>query len=157
MERFVKFWVTETITSHWDGYANNQNNFYIYNDPASGRFVFIPWGVDGAFAPSPAILNFGPESDLVFSKSLLTNRGYNDPEIRERYLMRLEQALASWDAPALVAELDRMEALLTPFAERNLSSEIDEVRAFVESHVANLSAQLQSGPPTLREGYAGCE
>jgi spore coat protein H len=157
MDRFVKLWVTETIVSHWDGYANNQNNFYLYNDPTTGRFVFIPWGVDGAFSPSPTILDFGPESDLVFSKSLLTNRGYNDPEIRERYLQRLQQALASWNVPALLAELDRMEALLTPFADSNLSSAIDEVREFVQYHVADLNGQLQNGPPTLQEGYEGCE
>ena len=45
---------------HWDGYANNTNNTYIYNDvtavasPGVGniKFKMIPWGIDQILKPA---------------------------------------------------------------------------------------------------------
>lgn len=35
----------EVLVAHWDGYAGNLNNTYLYADPSDGRFRFVPWGV----------------------------------------------------------------------------------------------------------------
>lgn len=36
----------EAVLGHWDGYSYRGNNFYLYNNPADERFVFIPHGMD---------------------------------------------------------------------------------------------------------------
>ncbi|GIT38384.1 MAG: hypothetical protein Ct9H300mP7_3050 [Verrucomicrobiota bacterium] len=46
---FYRYWAMEGLIGFNDGYSGNQNNFFIYNDPQSGRFKFIPWGADGVF------------------------------------------------------------------------------------------------------------
>ena len=48
LDAFYTFWATEVLIGHWDGYAGNLNNTYLYADPSDGRFRFIPWGVDSA-------------------------------------------------------------------------------------------------------------
>jgi hypothetical protein len=38
-------WATEMYAGHWDGYAANNNNFYLHSD-ANGKFQMFPWGTD---------------------------------------------------------------------------------------------------------------
>ncbi len=38
-------WATETYVGHWDGYAANNNNFYLHSD-SNGKFRMFPWGTD---------------------------------------------------------------------------------------------------------------
>lgn len=44
MESFYRFWVTESLLACWDGYSANQNNYFVYDNPKTGRLHFIPWG-----------------------------------------------------------------------------------------------------------------
>ena len=46
LDQFYRFWATEIVVWHRDGYSGNANNFYLYADPArGGRMVFLPWGM----------------------------------------------------------------------------------------------------------------
>src|SRR6185503_15015556 len=59
LDQFIKIYAMEFLLKHWDGYANNTNNTYLYNDvtavasPGVGdiRFKMIPWGVDQILKP----------------------------------------------------------------------------------------------------------
>ena len=59
MDQFIKIYAMEFFLKHWDGYADNTNNTYIYNDvdavaaPGVGniKFKMIPWGIDQTFQP----------------------------------------------------------------------------------------------------------
>jgi CotH kinase protein len=60
MGQFLKLYAMEFLLKHWDGYADNTNNTYIYNDltavaaPGVGniKFKFIPWGIDQTLQPN---------------------------------------------------------------------------------------------------------
>ena len=49
VDRFVSFAVMEVLINHWDGYTLKANNYRLYHDPASDKFVFIPYGMDSVF------------------------------------------------------------------------------------------------------------
>ncbi len=59
LDQFIRLYAMEFYLKHWDGYAGNQNNTYIYNDvdavAAPGlnnvKFKMIPWGIDQTFQP----------------------------------------------------------------------------------------------------------
>ena len=59
LDQFIKLYAMEFFLKHWDGYANNTNNTYVYNDvtavEAPGvtdiKFKMIPWGIDQTFQP----------------------------------------------------------------------------------------------------------
>lgn len=46
---FLKYYAFEVLTGHWDGYAINKNNFYLYHNTATGQFEFIPYDGDNTF------------------------------------------------------------------------------------------------------------
>lgn len=43
---FLHYYAVEVFTGHWDGYAYNKNNYYLYNDPETEMFHFIPYDPD---------------------------------------------------------------------------------------------------------------
>jgi hypothetical protein len=144
LDRFYDYWVMEVLTAHWDGYASNHNNFYLYHDPRSGQLHFIPWGIDAILFDQAGTVR------SVFADGILAHRLYLLPETRQVYLARLEDKLASvWDVAAIVAELDRMEALISPlaaFENPAIGVDIDGVRRFVRAVPETLRAELAAGP-----------
>jgi hypothetical protein len=151
VERFLTYWAVETLLEHGDGYASNTNNFFVYRDPTSGRFDFVPWGTDGVMgAPGTA-----PPSTVFFANGVLARRLYQLPATRARLLAALDRVLATaWDETALLAEIDRMAALLAPvrvgdpFAVGvDLAAELDGVRAFVRTRRARIAPAIAAPPP----------
>ncbi len=110
LESFITFWAIEAIVGHWDGYSGDRNNFYIYRDPEIDRFVFIPWGTDGAFDPEHQFLDNSPLS--VYAWSTIAHRLYHHPATRMRYLEEVRLLLDEvWDEAALLEEVDRIANL----------------------------------------------
>ena len=60
MDQFLKVYAMEFFLKHWDGYANNTNNTYLYNDVTAVahralgniKFKMIPWGIDQTLQPA---------------------------------------------------------------------------------------------------------
>ncbi len=143
LEAFMRYWAMEVITDHWDGYANNRNNYYFSHDPTSDQFQFIPWGIDALFTGRQRTTR----PDSVFACGSMTWRLYDVPATRAMYLGALRELLATvWNEDAILAEIDRMEALLEPI-EGPLDDELDGVRAFVATRAGILRAELDAGDP----------
>ena len=138
LEAFRTFWAMETLLRHWDGYAGNSNNFYIYHDPSSDRFVFLPWGTDGAFQGQNPF-DFLNTSIAVYARGRIANRLYALPEQRQAFRARLaELADGVWVEERMNAELERIAALALdapPVA-------VDVQRQLIGSHRAALQAEL---------------
>jgi len=49
LDNLIRFLAVEIVVGHWDGYSYNKNNFYIYENPATGKMEFIPYDVDNTF------------------------------------------------------------------------------------------------------------
>lgn len=159
VDRFLTFWAMETLVGHQDGYASNTNNFFVYDDPTSGVFEFVPWGVDATMSSGGA-----PPGAVVVANGILARRLYLLPETRARYLDRLRELLdAVWDEAAIQAEVDRMEALIAPFVDADPSADpdafaaaVDDVRAFVARRRGDVDAVLDAPPAwdrPLRESF----
>jgi spore coat protein H len=104
LEQFRSFWALETLIGHWDGYAESANNYYIYHDPTSDRFVFIPWGVDQAFVGMRPFAT-RPYFPSVYAGARLTQRLYALPEQRDLFHARLgELNDRLWQVDALLEQ-----------------------------------------------------
>lgn len=161
VDEYLDFWGMEVLTGHWDGYASNRNNFYLYGDPADGRFHFIPWGTDGTmqsnFRPPP---DGGPPLASVVATARLPRRLYQHPLGRYRYLGRLTTLLDQvWDEPAILAEIDRMAALIRPALAPDLiegfQRDVEATRAFVRSRRPAIATELAGGPPAWDNPESG--
>jgi hypothetical protein len=141
---YARFWAMEVVTDHWDGYANNQNNFFVYHDPSTDKMSFIPWGIDDLFSGRQRTTR--PYS--VFACGSLPWKLYATPATRAQYLAALRDVLDTvWDAPAILLEIDRMQALLAPLADAGFPGRLDPIRAFVTNREAQLRAELAAGDP----------
>lgn len=78
VERYVSHLVVEMFTSHTDGYALNRNNYRLYHDPATEKFIYLAHGIDWAFS-NTGLSTTPPHNTLVTRAVLQT------PEGRRRY------------------------------------------------------------------------
>ena len=149
LDGFHTFWAMEVLTRHWDGYASNTNNFYLYVDPDSGRLQFIPWGVDGAFGPNPLLPDGSAPPVSVFATGVLARRLYLHPQGQADYVARLRSLLDSvWDEEEILASIDRYDEVIWPVVGGGAhTTEVDEVREVVESQRAAVEEELEGGAP----------
>jgi hypothetical protein len=156
VDRFVDFWAAEYLLMHADGYARNTNNFYMYDDPTSRRFHFIPWGIDSIMFTDTALdwEDARPEG-AVWAEGILSRRLYNLSSTQDAYFERLGQLLdEEWDETAIRAEIDRMVELIEPHVVDEeleaFDAGISGVEQFVESRRAQIEAEL-----SVRPSYTG--
>jgi spore coat protein CotH len=43
VDLFLKWLAANTVLQNWDTYGKMSHNFYLYSDPTTGRFTWIPW------------------------------------------------------------------------------------------------------------------
>ena len=98
VDQFIKFRAMERLLGFWDGYTNNQNNYYAYSRPRDDmRFHFMPWGADGAFTEGRGPFSrFGGDDNepkSVYAQSMLANRLFHLDWIPARYNAALQNIL----------------------------------------------------------------
>ena len=149
LDDFVTYWAMEGLVGHWDGYSGNSNNFWIYNDPATG-FQFIPWSLDDIFGRGNPFSDTGPDLAIapsVADRSQLVYRLWGLPAVQTAYGIRIQELLDEvWDEAALLAEIDRMEALISPVA-GDLSAELNETRAWISDRANHIDDDFGASPP----------
>jgi hypothetical protein len=109
VDQFVTFAAVEALILHWDGYQRPKN-YHVYLDPADGRLVWLPHGVDWTWT-FPHGIGYG--EGVVFQLCL------GQPDCRERYIEALHEvcdladaldptstylALAEWLEPSILAD-----------------------------------------------------
>jgi hypothetical protein len=109
LDQFITAFAFETAINHFDGFAYNRNNYYLYNNPADDRFVFIPHGMDQIVRiPADKDDTLGDELEALLPQLIVQN-----PELKAAYdaeLARIANDL--WDLPAIFAEIDRVAAVV---------------------------------------------
>jgi len=115
IDAFITLWASEVLIGHWDGYASNRNNYYMYREPKSGLFYFIPWGPDSAFwDPGPFIHVPVPKS--FKARGYLCQRLWELPEVRERYREEMKRLLNEvWDEQKMLSQLQHVRKLTKPY------------------------------------------
>jgi hypothetical protein len=150
---FMRFWAVEKVLEHWDGYANNVNNFFLYRDPATSKLVFAPTGTDQITVPDPFSSVKPPVS--VYATGALANRLYGIGETRQLYAATIRQVLdEAFREDDLLSEIDRMQALVSPVLARagtevaaGQAKAVEELRAWIRGRRAVLLQDLEGGPP----------
>ena len=49
VDSFLSWLAVEVLLSHLDNYLGTANNYYLYDNPVTGKFEFIPWDVNEEF------------------------------------------------------------------------------------------------------------
>ena len=152
---FMTFWATEKVLEHWDGYANQTNNFFVYDDPGTGRMIFMPWGTDQIAVPDPFDdLDAASRPVSVYSEGALVNRLYANHDTRWLYADRIRDVLdRAFNEEEMLAEIDRMQALVAPYVPATgvgldaWNATVEDFRDWVRTRRGVLLADLEGGPP----------
>ena len=153
IEQFLRFWSVEGLLNVWDGYCANQNNYFVYASPVDRLLRFIPWGADATVGPAPGLggpFGRGRAAPAVYAQAGLPNRLYFAPGMADRYRAVLEQVMTEvWREEDLLAEIDRLAALLAPRLGRRQADApraLEGVRSFVRGRRAEIEAALADWP-----------
>ena len=151
LDRFLTFWAAEVLVGHWDGYAGNRNNYYVYAEPG-GQLAFIPWGVDQTFTTTDSPFDDFVSPPSVMAHGAIAHRLYRDAAGRAAYAARLRELLDTvWDEAALLRRSERMAAIVQAheLAERRSEAarDADRVRRFIGERRAEILADLEPEPP----------
>jgi len=91
VETFLPWLAVSAVVCHLDSYVAMRHNYYLYNDPGSGKWTFLSWDHNesfGVFRPPPLALPtshaFDPATPWV-GPHPLTERVLAVPAHRERY------------------------------------------------------------------------
>lgn len=146
IDSFISFWAVESLINHWDGFAGDLNNAFVYHDRASGKLRFIPWGADGTFGSHHVFVPFEPPAS-VWAVSYLTRRLYNHPVTQQKYRARLQELLGSvWNETRLLAEVGRMTKLLEGLStvpEFQAKPQTEQLRQFIHNRRGEIEPELK--------------
>ncbi|MAY80853.1 MAG: hypothetical protein CL930_08720 [Deltaproteobacteria bacterium] len=151
MDAFLTFWAVETMTAHWDGYAGNTNNYYLYEDPESGLTHFLPWGTDGTFVGPYMLFEDKVAPRSINAAGLLARRMYLSTEGQELYLNRLQSLLDThWDVEAFEQSVIEMASVIGPQIsedeEDDVRDAMHETIEYIAEHGERIREEIDSGP-----------
>lgn len=121
VDRYIASIVMDIFTGNWDGPIYNKNNFYLYNNPESGLFEYIPYDLDNTFGidwfgedwEQRDVYNWSPSGE----PRPLYERILSVPQFRDRF-----------------TELFR-EFLVNNVQNGNLEAEVSRIRNLIAAHV----------------------
>jgi spore coat protein H len=147
VERFASFMAMEVLTCHWDGYSLARNNFRVYNDPGTGKLVFLPTGMDQLFG-NPA-LTWRPQMAGLVARSLM-----EIPQGRDLYEARFRQLLSQSLKPGVIQDGIRQQLLLLrPALSASVFNKLREEAARLSEQIAQrhdfLVTELRQPIPAL--------
>ena len=151
LDQFLSFWTIEVMIGHWDGYAGNRNNYFVYREP--GRpFVFIPWGVDQVFETIDSPFDSFVSPPSVAAHGIISHRLYQNENMRAEYFNRMNRLLDTvWNEELLVARADSMSAIVQSFAlpHERTAAKRDAYRVyhFIRNRRNEIMASIDPNPP----------
>ncbi len=150
LDAWHSYWAMEVLLGHWDGYAGNTNNYYLYLNPQDDRFHFLPWGIDALFDSANPFGDDRPTSTLA--NTTLPRRLYLLEGGPETYYARLDELLGTaWDEDEILQRIDAMEALIAPAADPEGSGElagaVEDIRDYVRERRDNIEDEMAGGYP----------
>ncbi len=169
LESFYRFWAIESLLGFWDGYSGNTNNYFIYLNSETNKFHFLPWGADALFT------KFGMFDSQrnsrtpisVKTQGLIAYRLYQLESGRERYYKTMTGFLKNhWNEVELLAELDRISAMIQPHLipaqrafkaegwwERDVTFEnmVENIRNFIRTRENDILQEIADGMPLWKK------
>ena len=154
VDMFLKFTALELMMCHWDGYAQNRNNYRVYFRGDDKKAVFMLHGLDQMFG-DPNFSVFHVPGPIVTSGVL------NNPEWRNRYREIVREMLPLFSPEKLNGQIDaaykRMRPVVAAIHEdraKHLDGRIQDFKSRIAGRQKAIQAQFPPEPtPFAKEGF----
>ncbi len=163
-DRFLWFTALEGLAGQWDMYGYTRfypNNFHLYHDPSTGKFTFIPWGMDMTWKPFQdkdhlpmlTVAHEGDDPMEPVSAGLIFQRCLASPSCRSRYMATVGEAVRLLEAQDLdtLAETYHQQVKPYVYADQRKSWSNEEFEATHQTVVRIISER----PARVRADLAG--
>jgi len=122
VEEYLKNQAVDIITGSWDDYSVLSNNYYLYHDPSTDIFHFIPYDYDNTFGIDWLSHDWANENLYTFGNIFgqprpLINRLLTIPKYRNLLSHFVEFYLNTYMKPEIFnAHMDSIKSLIDPYA-----------------------------------------
>ncbi len=130
VESVLSAFALDVATGNWDDYFYNKNNYYLYDNPATGRFEFVTFDTDNTFgidwlgkdwAKRNALAWLPPAEPRPLAAKLLAV-----PAFRDRYVHLLDSITRFVVHPdSIFPRIDFLHQLIIPAAADDLYRTLD--------------------------------
>jgi hypothetical protein len=159
LERYLSFAALEALAGGEDGYSyvlGPPNNFRLYRDPGTDRFVFLPWGLDRALRPrfDPMLVHewvpaLGKYRSVWNTHSLILSGCLASPDCARAYAARLLEMVALFEGLDLAerarAEMDLIaEAVRADGHKPSGDDYVDHARQLLLDYLAERPAAIRA-------------
>ena len=170
LDSFYTYWAVEGLLGFWDGYSGNNNNFFMYLNPETGKFHFMPWGADSLFTKHTKLEHlYDPSAPIsVKTQGLVAHKLYQLQSGRERYAAEINNILDNhWNESELLSTIDQIEAMVSPhliqaqqfFGDeeewkgrgKSFADALEETRKFIRQRRADVTKEIADGMPIWKK------
>jgi len=154
--QFLRLGAVQAVMADWDGYFGASNNYKLYHDVATDRFVLFPWGVDQTFNyrdGSYDLLDYAIDAtESERPNGIVMQRCREDEACYAEYLDQVREVLVIFESIDLMEILDqilpRIEAAWlederTSHSQSEYERALEGVREFIEERGDLVRAQLE--------------
>lgn len=126
-DQFLSFLAMELLTVHWDGYARNRNNYRVFHDLDTDRFVFLPHGLDQMFG----MWRSTPRDSITpMCKGIVAKAVMGSPALRSNYLQRASVLFTNvFDFNSITTRVHELSQRVQPHLLRNVRALAEQDRA----------------------------
>jgi spore coat protein CotH len=162
---FLAFTAAEAAVNQWDMYAYTvfyPNNFRIYREPLSQKFVMLPWGMDMSMKPfrdtgKPhievlALARQGDFSNGKISAGRIFQGCLNSPACRAAYVEVVKSTATAYEAADLRALAEKYHAQIAAEVAKDPRKEYSAAQ--IEAGYQSLLKTIQERPARLRADAA---
>lgn len=129
VEDFLEILAIDVMTGNWDGYSFNKNNFYLYHNPKTDRFQYIPYDLDNTLGIDWFSIDWTERNIYNWSSDWdylpLYERIMDNPEMKAIFTFYLNQIIMQFDEESFESDIDDLRDLIAPFAELDTFRIID--------------------------------
>jgi hypothetical protein len=157
VDQWLRVAAAQALIADWDGFGGARNNYKAYHDLVRGKFVILPWGTDQTFGVTSGHYEPNWHYDLEHASSnrerpLFLLRCLADTgDCANRYMNIVAQVAATFDAQALLEEIDLAEEQIAAAVEEDgrgsdaesHAGHVEYVRHFVEHRTACVGRLVQ--------------
>ena len=120
VDSYLKAMAIDVIIGNWDGPIFNKNNFYLYENPQTGKIEYIPYDLDNTFGIDWFGEDWGTRNIYTWSKSNEPRPIYTQllsvPEYKDQYTFHLTHILNGFMSnPGYENYIDGIKSMIDPF------------------------------------------
>lgn len=127
----LKAFAIDVATGNWDDYFFNKNNYYLYDNPLTGRFEFVTYDTDNTFGVDWTGNQDWARRDALFwyyagEPRPLATKLLAVPEFKEKYLRYLDTLTRYITLPdSIFPRIEALHALIIPAAAQDTYRTLD--------------------------------